>query len=163
MSNPWERPPLPSAGNATPNDLYIGVGRVLSQWEIVELQLGYLYTAFVLKHQNWEAVIEYGRGPTFKSRSDILTKAAKHFFVAHNNQRIEGDFDCLFRRTVLFGDRRHDVVHAVVRDESWARWIIQLDPPTILLQGDIFFFKHTISVQDTTKICVLHMLIIHTI
>jgi hypothetical protein len=56
MQNPWDRPPLPSAGNADPNDIYIGVGRVLSQWEIVELQLGYLYTAFILKHNRWEAV-----------------------------------------------------------------------------------------------------------
>jgi hypothetical protein len=39
MSNPWDRQPLPSAGNADPNDIYNGVGRVLSQWEIVELQL----------------------------------------------------------------------------------------------------------------------------
>jgi hypothetical protein len=129
MSNPWERPPLPSAGNANPNDIYIGVGRVLSQWEIVELQLGYLYTAFILKFQNWEAVIEYGRGATFKRRSEILTAAAKHFFITHNNQRLEGEFDCLFRRTVLFGDRRHDVAHAVARDESWAQWVIQSDHP----------------------------------
>src|ERR1700730_17851807 len=123
MSTPGERPPLPSAGNANPHDIYCGVGRVLSNWEIVELQLGYLYTAFISNPQNWEAIIDYGRGPTFKGRSEILTRAARHFFIAHNNQRIEGEFDCLIQRTVLFGDRRHDVAHAVVRDESWAKWV----------------------------------------
>jgi hypothetical protein len=92
MSNPWERPPLSSAGNANPSDLYIGVGRVLSQWEIVELQLGYLYTAFVLKYQNWEAVIEYGRGPTFKGRSD----AAKHFLSLTIIKELKGILTAYF-------------------------------------------------------------------
>jgi hypothetical protein len=129
MPNPWERPPLPSAGNANPNDIYCAVGRVLSNWEIVELQLGYLYTAFISKPQNWGAVIEYGSGAAFKRRSQILERAAKEFFITHSNQRIEGEFDCLFRITILFGDRRHDIAHAIVRDESWARWVIQSGQP----------------------------------
>jgi hypothetical protein len=67
-----------------------------------------------------------------------LTRAAKHFFIAHNNQRIEGEFDCLFRRTVLFGDRRHDVVHAVVRDESWGQWVIESGQPEKLTPSGYF-------------------------
>jgi hypothetical protein len=127
MSNPWDRQPLPSAGNADPNDIYNGVGRVLSQWEIVELQLGYLYSAFVLKHQDWEALLEYGRGSSSKDRFSVLSKAAKQFFIVHSDQTIEGELECLLRRTNSFKDRRHDVAHAIVRDETWAQWVVQ-DP-----------------------------------
>jgi hypothetical protein len=76
MLNHWDRQPLPSAGNADQNDIYIGVGRLLSQWELVELQLGCLYSSFVFKHQDWEALTKYGVGSSSNDRFKILLDAA---------------------------------------------------------------------------------------
>src|ERR1700676_5509494 len=47
MRQSWERPSLVRTGDPDPNHTYISVGRVLSQWEGVEIQLGYVYTAAV--------------------------------------------------------------------------------------------------------------------
>jgi hypothetical protein len=60
MQQPWERPSLVREGDPDPNHTYISVGRVLSQWEGVEIQLGYVYTAAAERHGDWWALLEYG-------------------------------------------------------------------------------------------------------
>jgi hypothetical protein len=122
--SPWERQPLPSKGNSDPAAIYIGIGRVLNQWEETELQLGSLYTAFALRFQDWEALTQYGACATSENRLETLRQSAKRFFIAHADQKLEGDFFCLMRRAKRFKERRHDVAHAMVRDDTWAHWII---------------------------------------
>jgi hypothetical protein len=41
----WDRPSLTQQGDIDPNYTYVGVGKVLSRWEKIEIQLGYVYTA----------------------------------------------------------------------------------------------------------------------
>src|SRR5260370_33224650 len=57
-----------SKGDSDPNYTYISVGRVLSQWEGVEIELGYVYTAVAGNHGDWYKLLEYVEGSSFKGR-----------------------------------------------------------------------------------------------
>ena len=67
-------------------------------------------------------MIEYGRGSTFKGRMTLLLADKERFFIKVHDQEIEAEFETLYRKVIAFADRRHDVAHAVVRDETWADW-----------------------------------------
>ena len=128
MSNPWDRPPLPAIGDTNPDYTYAGVGHVLSAWEQTEIELGYLLSAFRLKHLDWETMIEYGKGTTFLGRCDKLLSGKDEFFIKVHNQAVEAEFDAIYKATENFAKRRHDIAHAIVRDETWARWRVPNQP-----------------------------------
>ena len=46
MANPWDAPPLPNHGDDDMECTFAGVGRVLSQWESVEIELSVLFALF---------------------------------------------------------------------------------------------------------------------
>jgi hypothetical protein len=142
MSNPWDRPPLPSFGDANDDFTYAGVGRVLSQWEHVELQLGYLHSALRGKYQDYDTMIDYGVGSAFRDRFRRLEAAARAFFVRYSSQEFEARFEALRTKVLAFADRRHDVAHGIVRDETWTEWRIrgQPDPES---QGRRYFLLPT--------------------
>jgi hypothetical protein len=124
MLNPWDRQPLPQAGDANPNDIYMGVGPVLSQWEEIELQLAYLYSALKFKYNEWDVVTEYGCGSTTKGRFELLNTTAATYFIKVIDQRLESEASFLIKRTTNFANRRHDIAHAIVRKETWIIWRI---------------------------------------
>jgi hypothetical protein len=127
MADPWDRPSLVLEGDADPNHTYLSVGRVLSQWEGVEIQLGYIFTAVVGKHGDWYALLEYGEGTTSAHRLRIAREAVDSFFIRHPNQDVEGRVCSLLTKAGRFAARRHDVAHGIVRDCTWARWRIPPD------------------------------------
>jgi hypothetical protein len=112
MPEPWDRPSLVREGDTNPNHTYLVVGRVLSQWEGVEIQLGYIYTAAVGKHGDWWALLEYGEGSAFLGRFIILQKAISNLFVKLPNQEVEGKLDCFLTKVSNFATRRHDVARS---------------------------------------------------
>jgi hypothetical protein len=128
MEQPWDRPVLVREGDSNPNYTHMSVGRVLSQWEGVEIQLGYVYTAAAGNPGDWYALLEYGKGSTSAVRLEIVRKAVTAFFVKHPNQEVEGRVDTLLTTAGLFAARRHDMAHGIVRDHTWARWRIPPDP-----------------------------------
>lgn len=128
MQEPWDRPSLVREGDTHPDITHRSVGRVLSEWEGVEIQLGYIYTAIVEKHGDWYALLEYGEGRAFKGRFDILRNAISDFFVKHPNQDDEATLDRFLVRVTNFAARRHDVAHGIVRDRRWANWRLPHDP-----------------------------------
>jgi hypothetical protein len=116
-----------SKGDSDPNYTYISVGRVLSQWEGVKIELGYVYTAVAGNHGDWYKLLEYVEGSSFKGRFCILEKALSSFFVKHPEQEIEAKLECFLKKVNKFAARRHDVAHGIVRDHSWAGWRIPPD------------------------------------
>jgi hypothetical protein len=104
MLQPWDRPELVREGDSNPDILYAAVGRLLSQWEGVEIQLGYIYAAAAEQHGDWHALHDYP------------------------DQAAEGTTKAVVDSATLFAARRHDVAHGIVRDRSWARWRIPPDP-----------------------------------
>jgi hypothetical protein len=128
MPQPWDRPELVREGDADPNHTYMSVGRVLSQWESVEIQLGYIYAAAVEQHGDWYALLDYGKGTTTAHRLNLLHSAVNTFFVKHPDQAAEGRASSVVNLAENFAARRHDVAHGIVRDKTWARWRIPPDP-----------------------------------
>jgi hypothetical protein len=128
MPQPWDRPELVREGDANPEVLCMAVGRLLSQWEGVEIQLGYIYAAAVEQHGDWDALRDYGAGTTTARRLDLLQSAVDTFSVRYPDQAAEGQINAVINLATLFAARRHDVAHAIVRDSSWARWRIPPDP-----------------------------------
>jgi hypothetical protein len=125
MPDPWDRPPLVLNGDKDPNLTFQYVGRVLSQWEGVEIQLGYIYTAVVGKHGDWWALQDYGAQSGFKRRFSTLEKALDSYFIKHPSQEVEGKLKSFLEKVDKFAARRHDVAHAIVRDRSWAPWRVE--------------------------------------
>ena len=119
--------PLFAEGNSNPNYTYRSVGRVLSEWEGVEIQLGYVYTAAAGNPGDWYALLEYGKKSTSARRLEILRKAVTAFFVKLPNQEVEGRVERLVTMAGFFAARRHDIAHGIVRDHTWARWRIPTD------------------------------------
>lgn len=128
MTNIWDRPALSIKGDENPFLVYAATGQVLSRWESVEIQVGYVYTALVGSHGNWFSLCDYGSGVTTRSRLQILGEAAKKFFVRKPHQALEGEFYDLNDKVVGFASRRHDIAHGIVRGEGWTNWRIPEEP-----------------------------------
>jgi hypothetical protein len=114
MVEPWHRPPIPTVGDASINDTYIGVGRVLSKWEEIELELSHLHSCFLGQPYTVQAIRTYGAGRIFNERIALVRRAADAYFVQVCDQSIEGDFDQLQHRCIGFSARRNDIAHGIV-------------------------------------------------
>jgi hypothetical protein len=115
MSLPWDSPPLPSEGDANIELTYAGVGRVMSEWEGVEVTLSHLYTHFIGKPFQAEAMQEYGISRTFQDRFMTLEKAVGLFC----DQSAEADFDSFLGEIKGYAARRNDIAHGIVRPWEW--------------------------------------------
>lgn len=115
MSNPWDRPPIPTTGDAFQDTTYAAVGRVLSRWEEVEVSLGHLYASFTGRGKAVEVLREYGSGRIFLDRIRILETAAATYFRANPCQRCEGGFDRIVERCLGWSGRRNDIAHGIVQ------------------------------------------------
>ena len=116
MSNPWDPPHLPKDGDPDIELTYAGVGNVMSQWEGVEVTLSHLYSHFVGKEYQAEAMHEYGKPQTFRERLKILNQTANRYFC---DQVQEADFDRLTNELIGYSNRRNDIAHGIVRPCEW--------------------------------------------
>src|SRR3954447_18571165 len=92
-------PPIPTKGDENNDSTYSAVGRVLTQWERVEVELAHLYACFKGQPTNsLNQIREYGSGTIFRERAQKLADAAHSYFRAKCCQHHEGDFDALMRR-----------------------------------------------------------------
>jgi hypothetical protein len=122
MSDPpyptWNPPPVPAQGDLDENSIYAGVGRVLSMWELIELELSRIFGFF---RGNSQAYREYGQGRIFVERIRILRDAATLHFVSNCDQVREAEFDRLGECVEKFSNRRNDVAHSIVREIGFIR------------------------------------------
>jgi hypothetical protein len=114
MSNPWDIPPLPLQGDEDDDATYAGFGRVITQWERVEVTLSHLYSCFLGDPHNARLTREYGRGTIFRERLFQLRRAAADYFVKNCDQATEGQFEEVCHRAEGYSGRRNDVAHGVV-------------------------------------------------
>jgi len=116
MSNPWDRPPIPPFGDRFEEMTYTAVGRFITQWENIEIELSHLYAIFIGKYFKPEAYDQYyDKSKTLNMRLKTLEDAAKNYFIKHPNQVNESDFSDLAIRVKGFSERRHEIAHGVVR------------------------------------------------
>ncbi len=114
MTNPWDIPPFPTAGDADEWETYKWVGKCLTEWEWLEYTLGHLYSEFIGRRAEIDAIKEYGEPRIFADRISCLAKSAGRFFIRHQNQSIEGKFYDLLKAIIGFSDRRNEIAHGIV-------------------------------------------------
>ena len=73
MPNPWDIPPFPIRGDDHQGTTSAGMGRVLTQWEVIEGELAQIYGWLVMQPDEMEALHEYGEPPIFRER---ITRAS---------------------------------------------------------------------------------------
>lgn len=99
-------------GDQDPNQIYIAVGKAIHRWECLEQELAALYLKFAGKPYEPEHFFAYGKeNGTFVRRMTALTEAAEKYFVRHHDQRKEGEFQDLARRTHDLSITRHRIAH----------------------------------------------------
>jgi hypothetical protein len=114
--NSWDVPPLPDHGDDDIDTTFAGVGRVLTQWESIELELSVIYAVFMGRPGDSEASREYGRGRTFTDRAKMVAERAEKSL---RNQALEDEFDQIMCAIRHFADRRNEVAHGIVRPIHW--------------------------------------------
>jgi hypothetical protein len=98
--------------DADPDLTYAAVGRATSAWEQLEARLADLYSIFVGKPQQTEALIEYGReGRNFEARMKTLSRVAPLYL---QDQRHEAQFDHLLSEVKDLSILRNQVAHGTV-------------------------------------------------
>lgn len=96
--------------------LYAAVGHCLTTWEALESEMSHLYSIFVGRPRQIEALQEYGReNRIFSSRMKAIEDAAEAFFVRSPSQRIEGEFRDLVARCRNLAPARHQIAHGIVQ------------------------------------------------
>jgi hypothetical protein len=117
MNDPLDSPPLPKRGDQNPDTTQLGVGRIMSGWEWIELELSRVYSVFV-GDPDGEAMRQYGIPTVSSFRLEGLAKVAEAYFVKAPSQRVEGEFIRLLGLTRKLLSRRNEVAHGVIFDIS---------------------------------------------
>src|SRR5262245_4088818 len=114
MENPWDPPPFPNKADTDDAVIFAGVGRVLTEWELVEFVLGTIYSIF-RGDQSLKLVLEYGvLGEVFSRRYPRLKIEADSYFARYSNPSIHQQFHKLSERTIGYSGRRNEVAHGFV-------------------------------------------------
>ena len=110
MTNPWDVPPKPAHGDASPETTFAAVGRALSAWERLDLELAILYAA-LLGVPPSDAIKrpEYRQENTSVGRLDVIERAFEVYSQTHHDQTIEGDADTLLVDVRGLCNRRNDI------------------------------------------------------
>ena len=128
MPEPWDPFPMPRRGEPLDVPLYLGVGRVIHQWECVEFGLSEIHCALRGDLQ-FSSMGDYGRGGNiFRERISGLARTAEAYFHRVPHQAAEGDLDRLISEVVGFSDRRNEVAHSIVMDVQSVRYFQAIMP-----------------------------------
>jgi hypothetical protein len=114
MTNPWDIPAFPNKADTDDSATFAGVGRVLTEWELVEFVLGIIYSVF-RGDLTLKLIHEYGAlGEVFIRRYPRLKAESDSYFARCPNQSIERQFYKLLERAIGYSGRRNDVARGMV-------------------------------------------------
>jgi hypothetical protein len=120
MANSWDTPPPPAKGDDDQDITYASVGRVLSQWEMIEVKLSRIYAWLVHRPEDIEAIHQYAEGKRiFEERIKGLWVVADAYFRWNPHQETEGELCALSKLIRNFAPRRNDVAHSIVQPFQW--------------------------------------------
>jgi hypothetical protein len=125
MTNPWEAPPLPAAADEDIDAIYRGVGRVITAWEGIEVNLSRIYSMLHARPDDLETIRQYGEPLKFAHRFSNLQSFARRFFVTRPNQEIEGRLDDLAGRISSYSSRRNEIAHSLVNPIQIYPWFLE--------------------------------------
>lgn len=109
----WDRPLLPTVGDASEDDTHIGVGRIIDTWEVIEFDMCVLMAA-LNGDMSWDAMKLYGESRNFTERIADFARAAKRHFIRRPDQEREGRLNSLIDQIEQFSKRRNEVAHSIV-------------------------------------------------
>lgn len=116
MSNPWDAFPYPERGDADLAETNKAVGAALSQWELLESVLAFLYSGIVRGGEEsaieaLEATESFRSIQASRQRLNLLKAAGSEFFA--NRNRRQGDrFNELMILCENLAQRRNEIAHA---------------------------------------------------
>jgi hypothetical protein len=114
MTDPWDIPAFPNKADTDDSATFAGVGRVLTEWELVEFVLGTIYSIF-RGDLRLKLVHEYGAlGEVFSRRYPRLKTESNSYFARYPNQSVERQFYKLLKQAIGYSGRRNDVAHGFV-------------------------------------------------
>ncbi len=113
MTNPREHFFNSLVPDTDRKDTYAGTGRVLSEWEGIEVGLCRIFS-FLKGDPDGASMKEYGQPRIFRERYSMLLRVADNFFVSHPNQSLEGTLHQLSSQIFSHSDRRNEVAHGIV-------------------------------------------------
>jgi hypothetical protein len=119
MPDPWDIPPFPIRGDDEQDTTFAGVGRVLTQWEMLEVKLARIYGWLLKQPDEIEALHQYGSPQIFRERIKGLRLVATAYFQWNPHQDTEADFWNLVTKALNFSARRNDVAHSIVQPFQW--------------------------------------------
>lgn len=103
----------PFMADTDPNLTFAGVGRVISEWEGIEVGLCRIFS-FLVGDPDGEAMRKYGEPHFFGARFVLLNQAADKFFINRPCQELEGLLHLLGKDILRYSDRRNEVAHGIV-------------------------------------------------
>lgn len=117
LPKPWDRPTnWPEIGDPDDNSLYNAVGRALSSWEVYEGYLSLLFGVFIDPSSDGRrAKRAFCSIRTHEGRLDMLTAAAKAYFVDFSSPELLNDFETLRGPDLNWSGRRNDIAHGCVQ------------------------------------------------
>jgi hypothetical protein len=118
MPLPWDVPPKPTTGEFG-DEIYIAVGQALSNRELVERELGEIFSIFIGMPIGIAPSVEpvmraYGAVANFSGRTEMLEAASKAFFHQQVSPDVEMRFRGLMTECKGFAGRRNDIAHGRV-------------------------------------------------
>jgi len=91
------------------------VGLAMSEWETLEAHLSHLYSIFVGRPQQIDAMEEYGReARIFRDRLRLLEQNAVAYFQESPHHDHEGAFRALAAEAERLSYRRNQIAHGII-------------------------------------------------
>lgn len=108
----WERPTPVRNGDIDVDDIYVAVGRALSEWSMVEIALGRLYAVLdgVTPQAAWSI---YAAERDLGGRHAILAQAAEEYFEREERAGDRETCRKVIEAARHAAQRRDDVVHGI--------------------------------------------------
>ena len=92
MTDPWDIPAFPNKADTDDSATLAGVGRVLTEWELVEFVLGTIYSIF-RGDLTLKLVHEYGAlGEVFGRRYPRLKTESDSYFARYRTSQLNVSF-----------------------------------------------------------------------
>lgn len=139
-AKPWDIRPTQPTGSPIADEVYLAVGKALSAWEGVEVQLSQLYLFFIGRYylnpadyRKWisASLRAYGSVTNFATRIEMVESAGESFFHPRSSffplrdrdaERkliaqetiLADEFVSLMKATRGFVARRNDIAHGIV-------------------------------------------------
>jgi len=140
-SNPWDRPPIPSIGDDTADEIYRAVGYALTGWEFLEIELAGLFDILIGvdldSHASHRA---YGSVTIWNIRRDMLQATSEAYFLSFNNPNLNKRIDDAIKLVDHYPPRRNDIAHGIVADYDR---FLQISHPLGGFSGWLLFPAYT--------------------